>query len=69
MLSTFGNVSALEMDDPARAIATAKTGGRFDIRAGCCPANIPFAGEEFRFDLFSFDVLEHIDDDVGTWPP
>src|SRR5436190_3399732 len=65
MLSSFGKVSALEMDDAARAIAIEKTGRRFDIRSGCCPANIPFMDE--RFDLIClFDVLEHIDDDSGT---
>jgi SAM-dependent methyltransferase len=65
MLSTFGKVSALEMNEAARSIATAKTGGRFDIRPGSCPGNIPFAGEEFDL-ICLFDVLEHIDDDVGT---
>lgn len=65
MLSAFGKVSALEMDDAARAIAMKKTGGRFDIRAGFCPTDIPFSGE--KFDLIClFDVLEHIGDDVGT---
>ena len=65
MLAAFGKVSALEMDDTARSIAAARTGGRFDIRSGFCPTNIPFAGE--KFDLIClFDVLEHIEDDVGT---
>jgi SAM-dependent methyltransferase len=65
MLSAFGKVSALEMDDKARAIATEKTGGRFDIRPGSCPANIPFGDDQFDL-ICLFDVLEHIDDDVGT---
>lgn len=65
MLSRFGQVSAMEMDANARAIAMAKTGGRFDIRAGICPHAIPFS--EQRFDLICMiDVLEHIEDDVGT---
>ena len=65
MLSSFGQVSALEMDATARSIASEKTGGRFDIRAGYCPTDIPFAGE--KFDLIClFDVLEHIDEDVDT---
>jgi SAM-dependent methyltransferase len=65
MLSSFGKVSALEMDGTARSIATQKTAGRFDIRAGSCPADIPYAGE--KFDLIClFDVLEHIDEDVAT---
>lgn len=65
MLSSFGQVSALEMDATARSIALEKTGGRFDIRPGFCPTDIPFAGE--KFDLIClFDVLEHIDEDVET---
>lgn len=65
MLSAFGQVSALETDDGARAIAAERTGGRFEIRAGSCPRDIPFP--ERRFDLVCmFDVLEHIDEDVAT---
>ncbi len=65
MLAAFGTVSALEMDKNARALAAAKTGGRFDIRAGACPDDIPFADK--RFDLIClFDVLEHIEADVAT---
>lgn len=65
MLSSFGQVSAFEMDATARSIALEKTGGRFDIRAGRCPADIPFPGE--KFDLVClFDVLEHIEQDVET---
>lgn len=65
MLSAFGSVSALEMNEKARSIASKKTGGRFDIRAGCCPMNIPFSEE--KFDLICLiDVLEHIKEDVET---
>ncbi len=65
MLAGFGSVSALESDAGARAIAAEKTAGRFDIRAGACPHEIPFA--EGSFDLVClFDVLEHIDDDVAA---
>jgi len=65
MLAAFGSVSAMEMDDAARSIATAKTNGRFDIRAGSFPGAVPFTRE--RFDLIClFDVLEHIDADVET---
>ena len=65
MLSQFGTVSALEMDDTARAMAKEKTGGQIDIRAGKCPGEIPF--EDQKFDLICmFDVLEHIEQDVET---
>lgn len=64
-LSAFGRVSALEMDATARSIAMQKTGGRFDIRAGSCPADIPFANANFDL-ICLFDVLEHIEDDVAA---
>ena len=65
MLSAFGRVSALEMDAVARSISAEKTGGRFDIRAGRCPMDIPFLGEKFNL-ICLFDVLEHIEEDVAT---
>ncbi|MCC2096857.1 MAG: class I SAM-dependent methyltransferase [Hyphomicrobiales bacterium] len=59
MLSRYGRVTAMEMDETARRISVEKTQGRFDIRAGVCPDALPFAQE--RFDLICmFDVLEHI---------
>lgn len=65
MLAAFGKVSAFDMEDSARAIASQKTGGAFDIRAGHCPDHIPFRDE--RFDLIClFDVLEHIEQDEET---
>lgn len=65
MLQRFGQVSALEMNDTARALAQQKMGPNCDIRAGHCPDAMPFDGE--RFDLIClFDVLEHIPDDAGT---
>lgn len=65
MLSRFGEVSAIEMDDNARSIAAKKLSNRFDIRAGHCPGEIPFRDE--RFDLIClFDVLEHIEEDIRT---
>lgn len=65
MLSTFGKVSALEMDATARSIAIEKTDGQFDIYSGKCPTDIPFVVE--KFDLIClFDVLEHIEEDVET---
>lgn len=65
MLAQFGQVSALEMDDTARKLAAEKTGGAFDIRAGHCPDQIPFTGEQFDL-ICLFDVLEHIPNDAAT---
>jgi SAM-dependent methyltransferase len=65
MLSKFGIVSAMEMDQTARTISSSKTGNKYDIRAGFCPSDIPFKAE--KFDLIClFDVLEHIEPDVET---
>jgi SAM-dependent methyltransferase len=68
MLAEFGTVSGLEMDSTARALCSQKTNGRFNVRAGRCPDDIPFSAESSgRFDLICFfDCLEHIADDVGS---
>jgi SAM-dependent methyltransferase len=65
MLSRYGDVSALEMDENARRLSSEKTHVQFAIRAGSCPDNIPFEGEQFDL-ICMFDVLEHIDEDVET---
>lgn len=65
MLSKHGSVCAFEMDDNARKLTAEKTAGRFTLRAGCCPQDIPFASEQFDL-ICMFDVLEHIDKDVQT---
>lgn len=62
MLAKFGSVSAVEMDDTARAIAIQKTSGRHDIRAGHCPDAVPFSAPCFDL-ICMFDVLEHIEQD------
>src|SRR6185503_1066313 len=59
MLARFGRLSAMEMDAGAREIANAKTGGRFDVQPGRCPAGIPFEPQTFAL-ICLFDVLEHI---------
>lgn len=65
LLSTYGNVSAIEMDPAARLISIEKTDGRFDIRQGRCPDDMPF--QPASFDLICmFDVLEHIEADLAT---
>lgn len=65
MLSNFGHVSAMEMDTKARSIAIEKTASRFEIRAGACPSEIPFPGDEFDL-ICLFDVLEHIEEDIAS---
>jgi len=65
MLSAFGKVSAMETDDGARAVAAEKTGGRFDLRPGRCPREIPFAARSFDL-VCLLDVLEHIEEDLAT---
>ncbi len=65
MLAAFGRVSAMETDDTARAIALEKTGGRFEVRAGACPHDIPFPPQAFDL-VCMFDVLEHVEEDVAT---
>ncbi|MDG0025746.1 class I SAM-dependent methyltransferase [Trinickia sp. Y13] len=65
LLAEFGSVSGLEMDADALAMSVERTSGRFDIRRGRCPDDIPF--HDGTFDLICFlDCLEHISDDVGT---
>lgn len=65
MLSQFGSVSALEMDEAARQFAREKTAGNIDIKEGVCPNDMPF--QDRKFDLIClFDVLEHIDEDTET---
>lgn len=64
MLGKFGNVCAMELDHTAIELAEAKTPGRFCIKQGACPDQIPYEGP---FDLIClFDVLEHIDQDIET---
>lgn len=63
MLGRFGRVSAFEPDTEARRIASRKAG--LEVRAGCLPAEVPFGAE--HFDLVTLlDVLEHLDDDLGS---
>ena len=64
MLSRFGTVRAVEMDDYARSIARKRTEERIDIRQGHLPDGIPFKEE---FDLVClFDVLEHVERDLDS---
>lgn len=63
MLSSFGKVEAVEMEDWAREIASAK--GCASILPGQLPDRLPF--HEPRFDLVVLlDVLEHVSDDEAA---
>lgn len=65
MLARHGSVRAAEMDETARAVARAQTGGRVEIEYGMCPHDIPFAGVPFDL-ICMFDVLEHVEEDAET---
>lgn len=63
MLGRFGHVAAMEPDDGARVIASARN--NLDIRAGTLPNAIPFP--DGSADVVGlFDVLEHVEDDRGS---
>lgn len=63
MLARFGAVSAIEPDAEARAYAAEKSG--IEVRNGVLPDHLPQF--ETPFDLIaSFDVIEHVEDDVGA---
>ena len=63
MLQRWGDVTAVEMDATARELAEAKTGVR--VRGGSLPDNLGVPAESFDL-VCMFDVLEHIDDDIGA---
>ena len=62
MLSRFGQVSAIEPDEEARACSAARG---FDVRGGLLPDGLPdFAAP---FDLIAaLDVIEHVDQDEAS---
>jgi SAM-dependent methyltransferase len=57
------DVTGLEMDPDAAEIARSKSGKAVYI--GSLPDQIPFADESFDL-IVLLDVLEHIEDDIGT---
>ncbi len=62
MLQQFGTVSGFDPDEFAANHASQVS--KLDIKQGDLPDNCPFEGP---FDLVgAFDVIEHIDDDVGS---
>lgn len=63
MLSRYGQVYGMELDDHAREMANAKR--ITQVLPGRLPDKVPYQQE--RFDLIALlDVLEHIEDDRGT---
>lgn len=64
VLSRFGAVTAVEMNETARAIALTRHQGA-DVRGGALPHDLPLGDQ--KFDLVClFDVLEHVEDDAGA---
>jgi SAM-dependent methyltransferase len=64
LLSSLGcDVTGLEMEPDAAEIARSKSGKAVYI--GSLPDQIPFADESFDL-IVLLDVLEHIEDDIGT---
>lgn len=63
LLSCFGEVTAVEVDDGAIALAKERCIGR--VVTGCLPDEVDLGDEEFDL-IVLLDVLEHINDDVGS---
>jgi SAM-dependent methyltransferase len=63
LLARFGDVTGIEADDEALALARGR--GVCEVLKGHLPDGMPFTDE--RFDLIALiDVLEHIEDDIGS---
>ena len=63
MLSAFGKVYGMEMDEEARRLASKR--GIVTVEEGELPEKIPFGDQ--RFDLVAMcDVLEHIEQDFSA---
>lgn len=65
MLSQFGSIHGIEMDQEALHLAHNKTAHRLPLTYGKCPDEIPFANEQFDL-ICLLDVLEHIEDDASA---
>ncbi|OYV45265.1 MAG: methyltransferase [Acidocella sp. 20-57-95] len=65
MLSHYGEVTAIEMDETARNLAQAKAGPGCRILAGALPDQLPLTNEVFDL-ICLFDVLEHVNEDFAS---
>ncbi|MGB8339263.1 MAG: class I SAM-dependent methyltransferase [Burkholderiales bacterium] len=63
MLAKFGVLSATEMNDDARLIAISRTG--VNVLRGSLPNGLPTFPHKFNL-ICLLDVLEHIEDDLGS---
>jgi len=63
MLGRFGRAAAFEPDASARALASAKSAA--EVRDGALPDRVPFGPDSFDL-VAMLDVLEHVEDDVGS---
>lgn len=63
MLSRYGQVEAMELDDQARKLAHAK--GITRVLSGRLPDSVPYSREQFDL-IVLLDVLEHVEDDKRT---
>ncbi|NIP88834.1 MAG: class I SAM-dependent methyltransferase, partial [Gammaproteobacteria bacterium] len=60
MLSKFGDLTAFELDDEARQVASARSG--IQVEPGALPDQIAYPTESFDL-VAAFDVVEHIERD------
>jgi SAM-dependent methyltransferase len=61
LLKKYGELSAFEMNEKARAMA--EEYGGIEVQSGCLPNDIPY--NDKKFDLICmFDVLEHVEEDM-----
>ncbi len=65
MLSRFGHVSAVELDEYARTYAQNLGTVAVNIKAGRLPDDIPFPPNSFDL-ICLFDVLEHVEEDAQS---
>ncbi len=63
LLARYGAVSAIELDDGARARATAR--GLARVEKGWLPDGLPFGEETFHL-IAALDVIEHVENDVAA---